>query len=428
MTMSARTRSCLSAVIMLLAAAMQTEAFVAGPVMAGRRTTVSMSSLNEEASSAQPARSSRWGSSSSRPIGDGFELSVAEKSFTEMLREKKAKGSFFAPSSEAAANADEVASAAAADAVEAAAAIAAATEAAHEANMERQKLAFDDESKPFVAPGSVSTPGSVSPPGGVSNPAAVSTPRVTDPASVSTPSAPAAPAAPPAAPVSSPAAPRVTDPATLAAKAAAPPAAPPAAAAAPVSTPAAPRVTDPATLAAKAAAPPAPPAAAAPVSSPAAAAPAAGAGKKWEPRPDWKSSAGSAAPSRPAVSSPSRPAVSSPAAAAAVSRPASGGAGPAKATFNPKADAPWKASGGGAPAAPPAYAPPAAAAPAYAPPAAAAPAYSPPAAAPKADGEKHIGTGGMADTRDPDALDHADPRKSISAAPSFAEYLKSKQN
>ena len=30
----------------------------------------------------------------------------------------------------------------------------------------------------------------------------------------------------------------------------------------------------------------------------------------------------------------------------------------------------------------------------------------------------------MADTRDPDAKDDADPRKSISAAPSFEEYLK----
>lgn len=30
----------------------------------------------------------------------------------------------------------------------------------------------------------------------------------------------------------------------------------------------------------------------------------------------------------------------------------------------------------------------------------------------------------MADTRDPDALDHEDPRKSISVAPSFEEYLK----
>jgi len=35
-----------------------------------------------------------------------------------------------------------------------------------------------------------------------------------------------------------------------------------------------------------------------------------------------------------------------------------------------------------------------------------------------------IGAGGMADTRDPDALVHEDPRKSISEAPSFEEYLK----
>lgn len=45
----------------------------------------------------------------------------------------------------------------------------------------------------------------------------------------------------------------------------------------------------------------------------------------------------------------------------------------------------------------------------------------------KDDGEKHIGTGGMADTRDPDAKDDPDPRKSISAAPSFEEYLKQRQ-
>ncbi|CAM9823289.1 unnamed protein product [Scytosiphon promiscuus] len=43
-------------------------------------------------------------------------------------------------------------------------------------------------------------------------------------------------------------------------------------------------------------------------------------------------------------------------------------------------------------------------------------------------GEKHIGTGGMADTRDPAPVNHEDPRKSISAAPSFEEYLKSKRN
>jgi len=40
--------------------------------------------------------------------------------------------------------------------------------------------------------------------------------------------------------------------------------------------------------------------------------------------------------------------------------------------------------------------------------------------------EGHIGSGGMADTRNPDALHHEDPRKSISAAPSFEEYLKSR--
>lgn len=33
----------------------------------------------------------------------------------------------------------------------------------------------------------------------------------------------------------------------------------------------------------------------------------------------------------------------------------------------------------------------------------------------------------MADTRDPDAVDNEDPRKSISAAPSFEEYLKSRE-
>lgn len=37
---------------------------------------------------------------------------------------------------------------------------------------------------------------------------------------------------------------------------------------------------------------------------------------------------------------------------------------------------------------------------------------------------QHIGAGGMADTRDPDAYEDEDPRKSISAAPSFEEYLK----
>ncbi len=37
---------------------------------------------------------------------------------------------------------------------------------------------------------------------------------------------------------------------------------------------------------------------------------------------------------------------------------------------------------------------------------------------------QHIGSGGMADTRDPEAFADEDPRKSISAAPSFEEYLK----
>lgn len=36
----------------------------------------------------------------------------------------------------------------------------------------------------------------------------------------------------------------------------------------------------------------------------------------------------------------------------------------------------------------------------------------------------HLGSGGMADTRDPNAMNHEDARKSISAAPSFEEYLK----
>lgn len=35
-----------------------------------------------------------------------------------------------------------------------------------------------------------------------------------------------------------------------------------------------------------------------------------------------------------------------------------------------------------------------------------------------------LGAGGMADTRDPEASVHEDPRKSISEAPSFEEYLK----
>jgi len=37
---------------------------------------------------------------------------------------------------------------------------------------------------------------------------------------------------------------------------------------------------------------------------------------------------------------------------------------------------------------------------------------------------QHIGSGGMADTRVVETVDNEDPRKSISAAPSFEEYLK----
>ncbi|CAM9746564.1 unnamed protein product [Discosporangium mesarthrocarpum] len=39
-----------------------------------------------------------------------------------------------------------------------------------------------------------------------------------------------------------------------------------------------------------------------------------------------------------------------------------------------------------------------------------------------------LGAGGMADTRDPEPLEHEDPRKSISAAPSFQEYLRSRSS
>jgi hypothetical protein len=43
----------------------------------------------------------------------------------------------------------------------------------------------------------------------------------------------------------------------------------------------------------------------------------------------------------------------------------------------------------------------------------------------KSGGEElEIGAGGMADTRNPDAYQDEDPRKSISAAPSFEEYMK----
>ena len=33
----------------------------------------------------------------------------------------------------------------------------------------------------------------------------------------------------------------------------------------------------------------------------------------------------------------------------------------------------------------------------------------------------------MFDTRDPEAFEHEDPRKSIGAAPSFEEYMKQRQ-
>lgn len=42
------------------------------------------------------------------------------------------------------------------------------------------------------------------------------------------------------------------------------------------------------------------------------------------------------------------------------------------------------------------------------------------------DADKMLGAGGMADTRDPEPMDHEDPRKSISSAPTFEEYLKSR--
>ena len=37
---------------------------------------------------------------------------------------------------------------------------------------------------------------------------------------------------------------------------------------------------------------------------------------------------------------------------------------------------------------------------------------------------EHVGKGGMVDTRDPEPFVSEDPRTSISAAPSFEEYLK----
>lgn len=42
--------------------------------------------------------------------------------------------------------------------------------------------------------------------------------------------------------------------------------------------------------------------------------------------------------------------------------------------------------------------------------------------------EPKKGAGGMFDTRDPEPRKDEDPRKSISEAPSFEEYLKSREN
>jgi hypothetical protein len=52
------------------------------------------------------------------------------------------------------------------------------------------------------------------------------------------------------------------------------------------------------------------------------------------------------------------------------------------------------------------------------------PIYQAPASSTALFNGPKLGSGGMADTRDPDALIHEDPRKSISEAPSFEEYLK----
>jgi len=56
-------------------------------------------------------------------------------------------------------------------------------------------------------------------------------------------------------------------------------------------------------------------------------------------------------------------------------------------------------------------------------------AFNPQLAGHRASTQLHneIGAGGMADTRNPDAFEHEDPRKSISAAPSFEEYLKQRE-
>ena len=46
----------------------------------------------------------------------------------------------------------------------------------------------------------------------------------------------------------------------------------------------------------------------------------------------------------------------------------------------------------------------------------------------KAVNTDHVGAGGMVDTRDPEPFTAEDPRKSISAAPSFEEYMKQRAN
>ncbi|GMH62128.1 hypothetical protein TrVE_jg8535 [Triparma verrucosa] len=45
-----------------------------------------------------------------------------------------------------------------------------------------------------------------------------------------------------------------------------------------------------------------------------------------------------------------------------------------------------------------------------------------------AEEEPKLGSGGMADTRDPETKVDEDPRKSISAAPSFEEYMKQRDS
>ena len=127
-----------------------------------------------------------------------------------------------------------------------------------------------------------------------------------------------------------------------------------------------------------------------------------------------------------------------PAPAAAVPAPAPAAPAPAPMSYGPswaqpRAPAP-------APAAPapmnygPSWAQPAAPAPAPAAPAMnygpswAKPAAPAPAPAAPAHSGPAKGAGGMFDTRDPEPFKHEDPRKSISAAPSFEEYLKSRQN